>query len=95
MRHLLLLACRPPCTLATVAGVEQAASSILHVSCSGLCRGSVTVYVQVWQLIVGLRGAETETGLEAGSCSGEADDVFKSMDAGCKVCMQEIKVRHH
>jgi hypothetical protein len=39
-------------------------------------------------------GGETDTGVEAGSGSGEADDVFKSMDAACKVCMQEIKVRH-
>jgi hypothetical protein len=33
-----------------------------------------------------------DTGVEAGSGAGEADDVFKSMDAECKVCMQEIKV---
>jgi hypothetical protein len=39
-------------------------------------------------------GGETNTGGEAGSASGEADDVFKSMDAECKVCMQEIKVSH-
>ena len=45
-------------------------------------------------LSVGGRGGETNTGVEAGSASGEADDVFKSMDAECKVCMQEIKVRH-
>ena len=31
---------------------------------------------------------EVETG------SGEVDDVFKSMDAECKACMQETKVRH-
>ena len=39
-------------------------------------------------------GGETDTGVEAGSASGEADDVFKRMDSECKVCMQEIKVRH-
>jgi hypothetical protein len=30
-------------------------------------------------------GGETDTGVEAGSGSGEADDVFKSMDAECGV----------
>jgi hypothetical protein len=30
--------------------------------------------------------------VEAGS--GEVDVVFKSMDAECKVCMQETKERH-
>jgi ubiquitin C len=40
-------------------------------------------------------GAETDTGAEAGSGSGEGDDVFKSMDAECAVCMQESKVRQH
>ncbi len=42
-------------------------------------------------------GAETDMAAcraEAGSGSGEGDDVFKSMDAECKVCMQEIKVMH-
>ena len=40
-------------------------------------------------------GGETDTGAEAGSASGEGDDVFKSMDAECTVCMQESKVRQH
>jgi hypothetical protein len=31
---------------------------------------------------------------EAGSGSGGGDDLFKSMGAKCKVCMQETKVRH-
>jgi hypothetical protein len=39
-------------------------------------------------LSVGGRGAETDTGAEAGSGSGEGNDVFKSMDAECAVCMQ-------
>jgi hypothetical protein len=43
-------------------------------------------------LSVGGGGGETDTGVETGSAAGEADDVFKSMDAECKVCMQEIKV---
>ena len=40
-------------------------------------------------LSVGGGGRETDTGVEAGSASGEADDVFKSMDAESKVCMQK------
>ena len=44
---------------------------------------------------VGGGGAETDTGAEAGSGPGEGDDVFKSMDAECTVCMQESKVRQH
>ena len=46
-------------------------------------------------LSVGRGGGETDTGAEAGSGSGEGDDVFKSMDAECIVCMQESKVRQH
>jgi ubiquitin C len=46
-------------------------------------------------LSVGGGGEETDTGAEAGSGSGEGDDVFKSMDAECTVCMQESKVRQH
>ena len=45
-------------------------------------------------LSVGGGGGERDTGVEAGSGSGEGDDVFKNMDAQCKVCMQETKVRH-
>jgi hypothetical protein len=40
-------------------------------------------------------GGETDTGAEAVSGSGEGDDVFKSMDTECPVCMQENKVRQH
>jgi ubiquitin C len=47
------------------------------------------------QTSVGGGGAETDTGAEAGSGSGEGDNVFKSMDAECTVCMQESKVRQH
>ena len=46
---------------------------------------------------VGGGGGETDKGvetIEAGSRSVAVDDVFKSMDAECKVCMQENKVRH-
>jgi hypothetical protein len=46
-------------------------------------------------LSVGGGEAEADTGAEAGSGSGEGDDAFKSMDAECKVCMQESKVRQH
>ena len=46
-------------------------------------------------LSVGRGGAETGTGAEAGSGCGEDDDVFKSMEAECTVCMQESKVRQH
>jgi large subunit ribosomal protein L40e len=46
-------------------------------------------------LSVGGGGAETDTGAEAGSGPGEGDDVFKSMDVECTVCMQESKVRQH
>ncbi len=38
---------------------------------------------------------QADVQLEAGSGSGEGDDVFKSMDAECAVCMQENKVRQH
>jgi ubiquitin len=44
---------------------------------------------------VGGGAAETDTGEEAGRGSGEGDDVFKSMDAECSVCMQESKVMQH
>jgi hypothetical protein len=46
-------------------------------------------------LSVGGGGGETDTGAEAGSGSGEGDNVFKSMDTECGVCMQESKVRQH
>ncbi len=46
-------------------------------------------------LSVGRGAAETDTVAEAGSGSGEGDDVFKCMDAECTVCMQERKVRQH
>ena len=45
-------------------------------------------------LSVGGGGGETDMGVETGDSSVEVDDVFRSMDAECKVCMQEIKVRH-
>ncbi len=48
-------------------------------------------------LSLGGGGGETDTGveaIEAGSGSFAGDDVFRSMDAECKVCMQESKVRH-
>ncbi len=44
-------------------------------------------------LSVGGGGGRDRTGVEAGSVSGEVDDVFKSMDTECKVCMQKNKVR--
>ena len=44
------------------------------------------------KLSVGGGGGETDTEVEAGSGSGEDSDVFKSMNAECKVCMQENKV---
>jgi hypothetical protein len=46
-------------------------------------------------LSVGGEGGETDTGAEAGSDSGEVDDVFKSMVTEYTVCMQESKVRLH
>ncbi len=46
-------------------------------------------------LSVGGGGGETDTGAEAGSGPGEGDDVLKSMDAECTVCMQESKVRQY
>jgi hypothetical protein len=50
---------------------------------------------KIGNLSVGGGGAETDTGAEAGSGSCEGDDVFKSMDAECTVCMQESKVWQH
>ena len=46
-------------------------------------------------LSVGGGGTETDTGAETGSGSDEGEDVFKSMDAECTVCMQESMVRQH
>ena len=57
--------------------------------------GSRRVLSKIGSWSVGGGGGETDTGTEAGSGSDEGDDVFKSMDAECTVCMQESKVRQH
>jgi hypothetical protein len=71
------------------------------VTWGSVCAGAVQELVRhlllmskFGNLSVGGGGGETDTSVEAGSASGEADDVFKNMDAECKVCMQEIKVSH-
>ena len=81
--------CPPPLQ----ADVGQAASSSMSAAAASAEAASLFMF-KFGNLSVGGGGGETDTGVEAGSASGEADDVFKSMDAECKVCMQEIKVRH-
>ena len=55
-----------------------------------VCRGSVTVSMisKFGNLSVGGGGGETDTGVEAGSASGEVDDVFiawmQSIRCACK-----------
>ena len=74
------------------ADVQQAAS--IMSAAAATAEAEALFMSKFGNLSVGGGGGETDTGVEAGSASGEADDVFKSMDAECKVCMQEIKVRH-
>ncbi len=84
------------------ADVEQAASNVLAAASNVLAAAATSEAYKAEALFmskfgnlsVGGGGGETDTGAEAGSASGEGDDVFKSMDAECKVCMQESKVSH-
>jgi hypothetical protein len=79
--------CPPPLQ----ANVGQAASSV---SAAAASAEAASLFMSKFgNMSVGGGGGETDTVVEAGSASGEADDVFQSMDAECKVCMQEIKVR--
>jgi hypothetical protein len=78
--------CPPP----LLADVQQAAS----MSAAAAPAEAASLFMSKFgNLSVGGGGTETDTGVEAGSGSDEADDVFKGMDAECTVCMQEIKVR--
>jgi hypothetical protein len=45
-------------------------------------------------LSVGEEGGRTGGDIEAGSASGEVEDVFKSIDTECKVCMHNRMVRY-
>jgi hypothetical protein len=74
------------------ADVEQTANNMSAAAASA--EAASLFMPKFGNLSVGGGEGETDTGVEAGSTSGEADDVFKSMDGECKVCMQEIKVRH-
>jgi ankyrin repeat protein/ubiquitin len=76
--------------------VDQAAkASYSSMSAAAASAEAASLFMSKFgNLSVAGGGGETNTGGEAGSASGEADDVFKSMDAECKVCMQEIKVSH-
>jgi ubiquitin len=75
------------------AGVQQAASIM---SAAAATAEAEALFMSTFgNLSIGGGGAETDTGAEAGSGFGEVDDVFKSMDAECTVCMQESKVRQH
>ncbi len=76
------------------ADVQQAAASIMSAAAAN-AEAEALFTSKIGNLSVGGGGAETDTGAEAGSGSGEGDDVFKSMDAECTVCMQESKVRQH
>jgi large subunit ribosomal protein L40e len=73
------------------ADVQQAAS--IMSAAAATAEAEELFMSKFGNLSVGGGGVETDTRAEAGSGSGEGDDVFKSMDAECKVCMQEIKVR--
>ena len=66
-----------------------------HVQAAGRIMSAATVTVEAEALfmskfgnlsVVG-GGVETDTGTESGSGPGEGDDVFKSMDTECTVCM--------
>ena len=76
------------------ADVQQAATSIMSAA-AATAEAEALFMSKFGNLSVGGGEAETDTGAEAGSGSGEGDDVFKSMDAECAVCMQESKVRQH
>jgi hypothetical protein len=75
------------------ADVQQAAS--IKSAAAATAEAEALFMSKFGNLSVGGGGAEADTGAEAGSGSGEGDDVFKSMDAECTVCMQESKVRQH
>ena len=76
-------------------------ASMQKVRPSTMCAAAATAEAEALfmskfgNLSVGGGGAETDTGPQAASASAEGDDVFKSMDAECTVCMQESKVRQH
>ena len=76
------------------AHVQQAAISIKS-GAAATAEAEALFMSKFGNLSVGGGGAETDTGAEAGSGPDEGDDVFKSMDAECTVCMQESKVRQH
>jgi len=77
------------------ADVEQAASIVFAAAATSEAYKAEALFMSKFgNLSVGGGGGETDTGAEAGSASGEGDDVFKSMDAECIVCMQESKVSH-
>ena len=73
--------------------VQQAAS--IMSAAAATAEAEALFMSKFGNLSVGGGAAETGMGAEAGSASGEGDDVFKSMDAECSVCMQESKVRQH
>jgi ubiquitin C len=75
------------------AGVQQAAS--IMSAAAATAKAEALFMSKFGNLSVEGGGAETHTGAEAGSGYDEGDDVFKSMDAECTVCMQERKVRQH
>jgi ubiquitin len=73
--------------------VQQAAS--IMSAAAATAEAEALFMSKFGNLSVGGGGAETDTGAEAGSGPGQGDDVFKSMDSECIVCMQESKVRQH
>jgi ubiquitin len=78
------------------ADVQQATHNSRIMSAAAATAEAEALFMSKFgNLSVGGGGAETDTGAEAGSGSAEGDDVFKSMDAECTVCMQESKVRQH
>jgi hypothetical protein len=45
-------------------------------------------------LSVGEEDGQSDGDIETGSVSDEVEDVFKSIDTECRVCMHNRKVRH-
>ena len=76
-------------------GVLVAGQASSSLSSSATSAQAVSLFMSKFgNLLVGRGGGETDMGVEAGRTSGETDAVFNSMDVECKVCRQEIKVRH-
>ncbi len=72
------------------ADVEQAAKLSIMSAAAAAAKAEALFMSKFGNLSVEGGGGERDTEVEAGS--GEDCDVFKRMDAECKVCMEENKV---